>query len=97
MGIYLTQSSTDKEDIQFLQELITKDQAYINNCKIYYKANEYSEEYILWETCDKNEKLRFPGDRGAFDSVFGYGRFTHRGYSFIFCKLQELNRTYCTL
>lgn len=93
MGIYITQPSTDKEDIGFIQELITKGQAYFNNGKIYYKADEYNEEKVIWEICDKNIQSRFLGDPGPFNSIFGYGRFTREGYSFLFVKLQQLHRT----
>lgn len=93
MGIYITEPSTNEEDIKFIQELIENNEAYIKDNKIYKKKTEFSDEQVLWETCDLNAKERFIGDPGPFNSVFGYGRFTRDGYTFLFLKLQSLGRT----
>lgn len=97
MGIYITQPSSDQEDISFIQELITNSKAYLNNGKIYHKNEDPEEpDDVLWETCEKDVKERFAGDPGCFKTPFGYGRFTRHGYSFLFMKLQELHRTSST-
>lgn len=98
MGIYITEPSTDKEDVQFIQELITNGQAYLSDGKIYHKDEDPDNpDYILWETCEKNVKERFLGDPGCLNTPWGYGRFTREGYSFLFLKLQQLGRTSSTL
>lgn len=51
MGIYITESSTDEEDISFIQELITTEKAYESNGKIYF--NNKQDHVVLWEKCDK--------------------------------------------
>jgi hypothetical protein len=99
MGIYITEPSTNEEDIQFIQELIQNGKAYINNDKIYKKKDDNdtdNDDEVLWESCDLNVKERFIGDPGPFNSIFGYGRFTRYGYTFIFLKLQSLGRTTTT-
>ena len=40
MGIYITQPSTDEEDISFIQELISNGKAYISNGKIYHQSED---------------------------------------------------------
>jgi cysteinyl-tRNA synthetase len=97
MGIYITQPSTNEEDILFIQELITNGKAYLSDSKIYYKVEDSEDlDYVLWETCEKNVKDRFAGDPGCFKTPWGYGRYTRAGYSFLFMKLQSLGRTSST-
>jgi cysteinyl-tRNA synthetase len=97
MGIYITQPSSDEEDIQFIQELISNGKAYISNGKIYHQSEDPEDpDTILWETCDKGIKERFPGDPGCLDTPWGYGRYTQQGYNFLFIKLQSLGRTSST-
>lgn len=95
MGIYITQPSSDEEDISFIQELITNDKAYLSNGKIYRRSYDPEDpDTILWETCDKGVKERFPD---CLDTPWGYGRYTQQGYNFLFTKLQQLHRTSSTL
>lgn len=88
MGIYITQPSSDKEDIGFIQELIRTNKAYINNGKVYRKSEE-SDDDILWESCDQNAEE-------CIETPWGYGKFTSKGYTFLFIKLQSLGRTSST-
>lgn len=97
MGIYITQPSSDQEDISFIQELITNSKAYLSGGKIYHKNEDPEEpDYILWETCDKDVKERFLGEPNPIETPWGYGRYTRHGYNFLFMKLMSLGRTSST-
>lgn len=100
MGIYITNPSTDEEDIAFIQELITNGKAYLDaeQGRICCQSDtESGTKKVLWERCDLNEKKGFLGDSDPISTPWGIGRITQEGYSYVFAQLVRQGRTISTL
>lgn len=88
MGIYFD-TTTDKEDWNYIQKLINNGEAQYKDNKIYRILNEDNRTEILWENCSISTKETFPGEEPPKQTPWGIGKFTRLGCNYIFRQLTK--------
>jgi hypothetical protein len=94
MGIYYN-STTNEEDINYIQKLIDSENGYIKDGCIYWKCYG-GKDMLLWETCKLDTPSVYFGEQEPINTPWGLGKLTKNGTSYIFMQLAKEGRSSST-